>query len=118
MEGKFELAITASSAFFSVLRVLGFSSRRTFLLRVCGEPAWWTGAGDQAPQIGGFFTTRACVASSPEEASRRIEARIRSELREVLQNPPHAPLVLTVEEVSVLSGVVTASGGGFSMWTD
>ncbi|HYV66105.1 MAG TPA: hypothetical protein VE964_07665 [Myxococcales bacterium] len=69
---------------------------------------------DRVQEVGGFYTTRCVLASSPEEAVARAVRVARRELKE--RNPPESPVRIEIEEVAELGGYATWLGGGFTFW--
>lgn len=110
------LSITISSLVFLFLRKVGLSRRRPYSVFVKGEPLWLDLDG-VVQEIGGFYTVRYVMASSPEDAAARVLRIISEEVSDFAQNPSDKPVQLEVEDCQKLfAGYLTERGGGFTFW--
>jgi hypothetical protein len=109
------ISITLRSLAFLLCRKAGLSSTRPYRVLMKGEPLWLM-LVDQVEEIGGFYTTRWVLASSPEEAVAHAVRIVRQDLEREARNPPESPVRIEIEEVAELGGYVTWQGGGFTFW--
>jgi len=110
------LSITLGSLALLALRKVGLSSKHPYGVTLKGEPLWWTGLHGQIEEIGGFYTTRYVMASSPEGAAELARRMVSRELQRFARNPLGSPVCIDIEEVSKIEGFLTWRGGGFAFW--
>jgi hypothetical protein len=111
-----DFLLTVASFVQFLCRKAGVSSMNPYSVLLRGEPLWWLGPDGLIEEIGGFYTERLVMASSPEDAAARALRIVTREVHGFAHNPSGSPVRIEVENCRKLIGFISSHGRGFTFW--
>jgi len=114
---RIDFSVVAVSLVALMRRKVGLPARHPYSVMLKGTPLWWIGPDGMIQEIGGFYTERLEMASSPDEATSLALARVKREVQQFAKNPAESPVCIVVTDVYRVSGFIRWHGRGFTFWS-